>query len=91
MTYERTMGPLMSDAIMYHNEDRIRANHPFARKPQASLLGLKPYGFMLEQSIRKDSSPKAKTTLITENHGFSHTGSGLGVHYEKPCIDSKYK
>jgi hypothetical protein len=92
MSYERTIPPIVTDAICFHNEDRIKMSHPFARQPQASMIGLQPYLVYQKSnndtSNSKESQP-AVTKLHTEKYGYSHTAA-LGVP-RQTCTDPKYK
>jgi hypothetical protein len=89
MSYERTIPPIMTDAICFHNEDRIKMNHPFARQPQASMIGLQPYLVYQKSNNDTSESKPAVTKLHTEKYGYSHTAA-LGVP-RQTCTDPKYK
>lgn len=90
MTFERARGPIMSDGIMFHNEDRIKAHHPYAQQPKESLMGLPEKHLFYEKPVRDDTNSMAKTKLILENHGYSHT-SMFGVQFKSQNIDPRYK
>jgi hypothetical protein len=90
MSFERARAPMMSDAINFHNEDRTRHRHPFAPQPSTSMMGLPQSYSIYEKPTLELNTPKAKTKLIAESQGFSHTSS-LGVHYVPPCIDPRYR
>merc|ERR1712150_252527 len=91
MSDEKTRLPIMCDAIMFHNEARMKPHHPFSIQPDTAFTGLNEKK-IIPQPIGSVPVKQYKPTgvLYTQSHGYTHTGTNMGVNFQIPQQDPNW-